>query len=763
MGESTQHIRRASFGPFEVDFSLRQIRKHDLRIKVHDQPLQVLAMLVAQPNELVTREEIGQKLWPSGIFVDFENGMNSAVNRLRDALGDSADAPRYIETIPRRGYRFIAPVQILNGDGDQWVGTSHAPQSPLPQLATRVRRLRLFWIAAASLAAVALLGIFGVRALRVRLTPKIAFTADDWVMVSDFENRSGNSALDGVLQEALERELNNSQFVHVVPRERVQDVLALMRQPANSVLNRNVAREACLRDGGIKLLLAGQVEKIGGSYVLSTAVIDPHSDATLRSAAAEARNENEILDAIHHLGNDLRAALGEQLAQIRTSDLELERVTTPSLQALKLFSLGYDLQAQGGDSDGRTIPFFQKAVETDPEFATAWVHLGWALSNRGRGEPMPAFRRALQLADRVSERERLFILQSWYLINDQKEQATHYGDLLVRLYPDHFWGTSNQAGLLSGTSRDKETLELAKRCLRMRPNFSRALELFFDYRGTDDVSARKFLEEAKAISLRTGDPEAGFWLPYLDAADAWQRGDARSAASRLDATQPTTQYEVFLKATAYAALGKLRAATDAASGSPVSYEVDAMAAFLRNGVTGLGIFARQHPLPKTQTGSVPTILYAASGPDRPHQQIFEYINRKALAGVLPAQNAGVRGELALRQRDYKAAAKELQGALDHDATATVVLYPTGKMFLVDSLATAYERTGNLNAATKTLEKNIDSNELQLVFFPLLQQHLADLYRQAGDSSRADAIEKNLAFKLALADPDYSLAAQRRRE
>ncbi len=109
--EITQLTERVRFGSFEANLNVGELHKQGIRLKLYDQPFQVLAMLISRPGELVTREEIQQKLWPSGTFVDFENGLNSAVNRLRDALGDSADEPKFIETVPRHGYRFIAPVE----------------------------------------------------------------------------------------------------------------------------------------------------------------------------------------------------------------------------------------------------------------------------------------------------------------------------------------------------------------------------------------------------------------------------------------------------------------------------------------------------------------------------------------------------------------------------------------------------------------------------------------------------------------------------
>src|SRR5712671_2898414 len=102
---------RIRFGVYEVDLRSGELHKQGIKIKLHDQPFQVLAMLLERPGELVTREQLYQKLWAADTFVDFDVGLNSAIKRLRDALGDSAESPRYIETLPRRGYRFIASVE----------------------------------------------------------------------------------------------------------------------------------------------------------------------------------------------------------------------------------------------------------------------------------------------------------------------------------------------------------------------------------------------------------------------------------------------------------------------------------------------------------------------------------------------------------------------------------------------------------------------------------------------------------------------------
>lgn len=111
---TAQDLRIVRFGPFEADLHTRELRKHGLKLKVQEQPFQVLAMLLARPGELVTREEIRSRLWPQDTFVDFDHALNAAVRRLRDALNENAESPRFVETLPRRGYRFIAPVVKLS-------------------------------------------------------------------------------------------------------------------------------------------------------------------------------------------------------------------------------------------------------------------------------------------------------------------------------------------------------------------------------------------------------------------------------------------------------------------------------------------------------------------------------------------------------------------------------------------------------------------------------------------------------------------------
>ncbi len=138
-----QPERRYRFGVFEADAATGELRRQGLRVRLNAQPFQVLLLLVERPGAVLTREEISRALWPDGTFVDYEHGVNSAVNRIREALGDKAAHPRYVETLARRGYRFIAPVEQFGQTPDPTPDTEPAagPAPPEPELPLRRRIL----------------------------------------------------------------------------------------------------------------------------------------------------------------------------------------------------------------------------------------------------------------------------------------------------------------------------------------------------------------------------------------------------------------------------------------------------------------------------------------------------------------------------------------------------------------------------------------------------------------------------------------------
>src|SRR4051812_24288880 len=130
MEESNSLSSLIRFGIFEVELQAGELRRHGFKVKVQEQPFQVLVMLLERPGELVTRDELKRSLWPADTFVDFESGLNRAINKLREALGDDADSPRFIQTLPRRGYRFVAPVQTAGKRDTEEAGKSRLEVAP---------------------------------------------------------------------------------------------------------------------------------------------------------------------------------------------------------------------------------------------------------------------------------------------------------------------------------------------------------------------------------------------------------------------------------------------------------------------------------------------------------------------------------------------------------------------------------------------------------------------------------------------------------
>src|SRR5579864_4407938 len=158
LAESAQPVIRR-FGVFELDLRAGELRRHGHKIKLQEQPFQVLSQLLEKPGEVITREELRNRLWPADTFVDFDHSLNAAIRRLRDALGDSAENPRFVETVARRGYRFLAPVHtaLNNTTANNGNGVAQAEVADAEPAVQKPARLHYWWIAAGVTAIVLIL------------------------------------------------------------------------------------------------------------------------------------------------------------------------------------------------------------------------------------------------------------------------------------------------------------------------------------------------------------------------------------------------------------------------------------------------------------------------------------------------------------------------------------------------------------------------------------------------------------------------------
>src|SRR5215831_3150635 len=400
--------RFARFGTFEVDFRERKLTKGGIRIRLQEQPFRILARLLEHPGELVTREEIRLQVWPQDLFVDFDAALNTAVGKLRAALSDSADNPRFLETVPRRGYRFVAPVS--------WSPAleKEAPAPAKPQ----VRKRHYLWYAAAVMVAAAAIGGFWL--LR-RAAPKI--TPEDTIVLADFVNTTGDPAFDDTLETALRLSLQQSPFFKILSNGEIAGTLKQMTRPAGTRLTADVTRELCQRAGS-KAYLVGSISSLGNRYVLGLKGLNCQTGNVLAEQQSVAESKEKVLDALGAAASKLRGELGESLASVQKFDVPLVRATTSSLDALKMYSLGVELFADKGPPD--SLPYFQRCAQLDPEFAVCHRVLGAVYAALGQQDRASEYyTRAFRLRDHASEWEKLAIAGDYYLfVTGELDKAT---------------------------------------------------------------------------------------------------------------------------------------------------------------------------------------------------------------------------------------------------------------------------------------------------------------------------------------------------
>jgi eukaryotic-like serine/threonine-protein kinase len=408
------------FGTFEIDVRAGELRKQGVRIKLQEQPFHVLTVLLQRPGEVVTREELRNQNWPADTFVDFENSLNTAINKLREALGDSADNPRFIETLPRRGYRFIAPVSSDNGIERRT--TDHAP---LPR-----RKLVFAVIAAFAISAASMAGLY----LRWKKPP---LTERDTLVLADFLNSTGDPGFDDALKYGLRAQLEQSPFLNLLSDQQVSEELRFMARQPGERLTADLARDLCRRIGS-KTVLNGSISSLGSHYVIGLSVTNCQTGTPLGTEQSESADKEHVLAALGASATGIRKKLGESLASIQRYDVPIEQVTTSSLEALQAYTLGMKYVTL--DDYRGALPYFQRAVELDPNFASAHMRVANAAYNLG-GQGSLAdenIEKAYALRDRVSRREYFQITHQYFAKQDAESEVELWAETYPRDAEAHY-------------------------------------------------------------------------------------------------------------------------------------------------------------------------------------------------------------------------------------------------------------------------------------------------------------------------------------
>jgi tetratricopeptide (TPR) repeat protein len=381
---------------------------------------------------------------------------------LRDARPDLP--PRFVDVVERA--TAVAPTERFESavEFETLLAASVTPGlGLLARVATRGRVV----------AAVAILGIaVGLGAFALAggksAQARLGFQPRDLVLVTRFENRTGETIFDGAIEYAIERELDNSDVVGLVPAERVDDALRFMKRPPGTVIDRSVGREVALRDGHIKALLTGRIERFGSSYVLSAQLVDPANDSVVATIGEEATGQQMVLAALRRQATRVRLALGEHRDQIKGADPKIEPAATTSLRAFQLYNEAYRLGRQNQWRAARELAY--QLVEIDPNFASGWIWLAWSIKNTefpNTGAPSDTqisryreyIERALRLAERLPEWERHWVTGSYYTLLGEHAKAAPQYEALLRLRPDHYYAYNNLTWALSNLLRAEDARE----------------------------------------------------------------------------------------------------------------------------------------------------------------------------------------------------------------------------------------------------------------------------------------------------------------
>ena len=435
VSENGRSQRVYRFGLFTLDSESGVLKRDDIRVKIQEQPFQLLVLLLDSPGSIVSKEEIRQRLWPKDTFVEFDKSLGVAMVKAREALGDTASNPRFIETVPRRGYRFLAPVQI------ETAGALTAPSSTRQK--TIPKNLWLILIGVSLLALVA--GIWYWLAQAPGHIPEHLA-----VVVGDFANDTGDPIFDGSLRRAVVIHLSQSPYLSVLPDQKLGVTLQNIGRSADEALTPALAMQVCQRLNAAALV-NGLIRSSSQRYSLTVLAQRCADGASLARETFAVENKQEVLPRLSAAIDDLRRNLGESRKSLESFDVSMEQATTSSLEALKAYQLGLELRSHSKNVEARDV--LKTAIALDPDFAIAYAQLGSAYSNLG--EPslaMQYFQKAFALRAHATEPERLYITSRYFdIVTGEREKGSETAKLWIEMYPNDwkpYNGIANNAVLL---------------------------------------------------------------------------------------------------------------------------------------------------------------------------------------------------------------------------------------------------------------------------------------------------------------------------
>jgi DNA-binding winged helix-turn-helix (wHTH) protein/tetratricopeptide (TPR) repeat protein len=747
MTQQTKHLYE--FGPFRIDPAKRLLQRGEESIQLPSKVFETLLVLIQNGGEVVSKDALMRTVWPDS-FVE-ESNLSQSIFLLRKALGETAQDHRYIVTMPGRGYRFVESVKETCAN--DLVMESHFIERVTVEevefqrgsaagisFSAKIRQRPWNWILSAT-AVVALLALTALLAPRMRRPAPL--NEADLVLVSDFVNTTGEPAFDGSLKQALTVKLAESPYFNIVLDSTTRQTLGLMGRSSDERVVPPFARDVCQREGA-KVVVGGSILNLGNKYVVGLDAVNCLTGANLAHQQIEALSQQQVLKKLGEAIPPLRRKLGESVSSIQKFNTPIEQATTKSLAALKAYTAGDEKRAKGREAE--SVPFYELAIELDPDFALAYARLAAVYKNLNQADLAAEYlRKAFERREHVSEREKFYIQAHYYhdAIGDNNKSIEAY-KLWTDVYTHDVVPFNSLSSEYIEVGQPSDAIVAGQQALRVNPNYA----LAYASLSRAYERATRFAE-AKAICERANEKGVdSFWTHELLYRIAFVESDGPAMRREMDwfKGKPQESVALYFQAKAALSLGQLRR-------SRGLFE-SARAVALRQGLKEqAAVFANDQALYEADIGSVreirelvdqvlrlmpssarhkafATLALARSGDTVRANILVQELDEQTLSGVVLNDEVlpSVRAALDLDRRNPAAAIEELRTALPYDLgnEGGMIMYYRGL---------AYLELKSPKEAMAQFHKILDNRGVVTadIYWPLAHLGLARAYGQAGDT------------------------------
>jgi eukaryotic-like serine/threonine-protein kinase len=744
------------FGEFELDVGSRSLSRHGEPIPLGSRAFEVLNCLVSRAGQVVTKDEMLHIVWPDS-FVD-ESNLAQQVFALRKALGDDAGS---IKTIPGRGYQFVGVVRELApapaGDAPAEAGIpldgvtlQHTrertrliveellPASGVASLAPRPpRRFHRRIVLSLVLGAVVIGAVVlfaGWKRLHKGATPLYI-----GVTLADFTNSTGDPTFDRTLKRALEIDLDQSPYLGVMGDAEAVRILKMMGRKSDDPLNPEVAAEVCER-GNRDVVLTGGIAQVGSLYLLTLQAADCRSGKKLASAEAKARTKDDVLGAIDTLAARVRSQLGEAASSIERYDQPIKDVTTSSLEALRNYSVGEYLRAQGKE-DTEILPYYQQAVELDPNFAMAYGAMGTTYYNLSENAlAAQNYRKAFDLRQHIGAKESLIIEAHYYSegVGDIEQGIGAY-KLWAATYPFEPAPWFNLANDYTQIGQYPPAIEAGERALQLAPNQAVSYAVLMRaYRRQNRIADAKSIG---MLALQRGKDSYGVHAMLFEIAHWEQDAEAQARELAWGEKNPGNFYFLYDRAEAALFSGKYKEAKrlfeeshDAATREGLSEAADSILSDLALDQLKLGMAAEARAtferIAKPDPDSPDIALLRTKLGDAAYGR--QFLDRQQAKENLPTllksyQIPLVTAAIAIQESKPLEAIAALEAARPYELSGFDVLKARGEAYLLAKQP---------KAAAAEFQKIVDHYGIDVLSpeIPFAHLGLARSYAMSGDSA-----------------------------